>query len=136
MKPTIILLIFLFVSFTFGEEERGGEGVATNALAQAITSSNWSWEHAAGGTRKVEQVQFYHGGFTENPKNWTARWKVVGPRILEVENTRRGSRQFGNKALLVFDAAYTQFIGFDFNGRTTVNGFRREALDPAREPPK
>ena len=135
MKTIAILLSLFCIPSIFSEDAQGSKH-ESNALAQAITSSNWTWENVAGGTKSSEEVQFYRGGFTENPKFWTGRWDVAGPRILVIENTKRGARQFGNKAYLVFDASFTHFVGFDFNGKTTVEGFRREALDPKRQPPE
>lgn len=106
-----------------------------DTLAQALASSNWSWENTDGGKRSVEDIQFYQGGFADNPRFFTAHWEITGARTVVLRNTNRGTPQNGKLAYLVFDAALTHFVGFDFNGRTTVEGFRREALDPNRRPP-
>ena len=135
MKAIVILLNLFWIPFAFSEDAAGNKPEG-DSLAQAIISSNWTWENVAGGTKSSEEVQFYRGGFTENPKFWTGRWDVAGPRILVIENTKRGARHFGHKAYLVFDASFTHFVGFDFNGKTTVEGFRREAVDPKRQPPE
>ena len=133
---TFALLLGLFCSTFAHGEEAAPNRLGNDPLAQAITSSNWSWENAAGGTRSSEEIQFYRGGFTLNSRSWTARWEVTGPRTLVIENTKAGARHFGHKAYVVFDADFTHFVGFDFNGKTTVEGFRREAVDPKRQPPE
>lgn len=144
MKTIAILLGLLGLSSAFSEDAPGNKP-ESDALAQAIISSNWSWEQAAGGPKVYEEIQFYQGGFAQNSitkeglpgaQGWTARWDVAGPRMLVIENTKRGARHFGHKAYLVFDASFTHFVGFDLNGRTTVEGFRREAVDPKRQPPE
>jgi len=101
-------------------------------LRLALTSSNWSWENTDGGTKSYEEIQFYQDGVARNPRFFTARWEITGPRTVVLENTNFGTRNNGKKAYLVFDAAFVHFVGFDFNGRTIVEGFRREALDPNR----
>jgi hypothetical protein len=107
-----------------------------DALAAAVTSSNWSWEETTTGAKRYEEIQFYQDGTTGNSKfAWVAHWEVAGPRILVLENISRGARYFGQKAWLVFDATFTHFTGFDFNGRTLVEGFRRESVDPKRPRP-
>ena len=60
----------------------------------------------------------------------------VGRPVGMSPDTKRGARHFGHKAYLVFDVTFTHFVGFDFNGKTTIEGFRREALDPKRKPPE
>jgi hypothetical protein len=144
MKTIAILLSLFYIPSAFSEDAAGNKP-ESDALAQAIISSNWSWEQVAGGPKTYEEIQFYQGGFAQNStikadlprtQGWTARWDVAGPRILVIENTKRGARHFGHKAYLVFDATFTHFVGFDFNGRTTVEGFRREAVDPKRQPPE
>lgn len=135
MKTIALLLGLFWITIALCEEavpNRAGN----DALVQAIVSSNWSWENSAGETRSSEEIQFYHGGFTLNSRSWTAKWEVAGPRTLVIENTKAGARHFGHKAYLVFDADFTHFVGFDFNGKTTVEGFRREAVDPQRQPPE
>jgi len=141
MKTIAILLNLLCISFAFAEVNPGPDPEG-DALAQAIISSNWSWEQVAGGPKVYETIQFHQSGLTQNfpakrgDQGWTGHWEVVGSRILVVENTKQGANHFGHKAYLVFDATFTHFIGFDFNGKTTVEGFRREALDPKRQPPE
>jgi hypothetical protein len=135
MKTTAILFSLFCLSSVFAEDTPAKQA-DNEALAQAIVSSNWSWENSAGGTKSLEEIQFYQGGFAENSRSWTARWEIAGPRILVIENTKRGARHFGQKAYLVFDATFTHFVGFDFNGKTTVEGFRRESVDPKRQPPE
>jgi hypothetical protein len=104
-------------------------------LVRALTSSNWSWENSDGGRKSIEEIQFYRGGFAHNPKWFTARWETNGPRTIALHNTNYGTNKAGTVAYLVFDAQFTHFAGFDFNGKTTVEGFRREALDPERPAP-
>ncbi len=135
MKSLAIVISLIWIPFARCEEAPPSQAGA-ESLAQAITSSNWSWENSAGGTRSSEEIQFYLGGFTLNSRFWTAHWDVAGPRILVIEKTKTGARHFGHKAYLVFDADFTHFVGFDFNGKTTVEGFRREAVDPKRQPPE
>lgn len=144
MKTIAILLSLFYIASAFAEEA-AADKPESDALARAIIASNWSWEQVAGGSKIYEEIQFYQGGFTQNfmgkgdgPKTqgWTARWDVAGPRTLVIENTKRGAHHFGHKAYLVFDAAFTHFVGFDYNGKTTVEGFRREAVDPKRQPPE
>jgi hypothetical protein len=135
MKTIAILLGLFYLPSAFSQDAAGSKP-ESDALAQAIVSSNWSWEQVAGGPKAYEEVQFYQGGLAENSKFWTGRWEVAGPRMLVVENTKRGARHFGHKAYLVFDTTFTHFVGFDFNGKTTVEGFRREAVDSKRQPPE
>jgi len=144
MKTIAILLNLFYIASAFSEDAAGNKP-ESDALVQAIIASNWSWEQVAGGPKAYEEIQFYQGGFTQNStikgdlprtQGWTARWDVAGPRILVIENTKRGARHFGHKAYLVFDATFTHFVGFDFNGKTTLEGFRREAVDPKRQPPE
>ena len=121
MKTLAILLSLVCIPFAFSDEA-SANGPETDALAQAIISSNWSWENSAGGIKSFEEIQFYQGGFAENSRSWTAHWEVAGSRILVIENTKPGARHFGDKAYLVFDASFKHFVGFDFNGKTTVEG--------------
>jgi hypothetical protein len=107
-----------------------------DALAAAVTASNWSWEDTTTGMKRYAEIQFYEDGSTRNSKfSWVGHWEASGPRVLVLENVSRGARWFGQKCYLVFDAGFTHFIGFDFNGRTLVEGFRREAVDPKRQAP-
>jgi hypothetical protein len=133
MKTLAILLSLFCVPFAYSLDVSGGKPDA-DALAKAIISSNWSWESSANGTKNSQEIQFYQDGFTENSTAWTARWSVAGPQTLVIENTKPGARYFGRKAYLVFNASLSHFIGFDFNGKTTVEGFRRESVDPTRKP--
>ena len=144
MKTIAILLSLFYVASAFSEEDPGIKP-ENDALAQAIISSNWSWEQVAGGPKSYEEIQFYQDGSAQNfsinkdlPKaqGWTAHWEVAAPRMLVIENTKPGANHFGHKAYLVFDAAFTHFVGFDYNGKTTVEGFRREAVDPKRQHPE
>jgi hypothetical protein len=132
MKVAAILLTSLFLPFSTYSESQDGKDAA---LAKALTASNWSWENTDGGPRSVEDIQFYNGGFAQNPRFFTARWEITGPRTVVLRNTNQGTQQNGKLVYLVFDAAFTHFVGFDFNGKTTVEGFRREALDPNRPSP-
>jgi hypothetical protein len=133
MKIATILLTGLLLTQSVHSESVGGKD---DALAVAITASNWSWENTDGGKRSVEDIQFYKGGFAQNPRFFTARWEITASRTVILRNTTRGNPQNGKLAYLVFDAALTHFVGFDFNGKTTVEGFRREALDPNRPAPE
>ena len=135
MKPIQCFVIFTLFTSAIAGEKNSNSGEAEQ-FVRAITSSNWSWENSAGGRKSYEDIQFYQGGIADNPKYFTARWEVTGPRTVTLHNTNRGTPQFGTKALIVFDAAFTHYIGFDFNGKTTVEGFRREALDPNRPIPE
>jgi len=108
-----------------------------DTLLAAITSYNWTWEETASGIKKTEEVDFFRNGIVRNSTLlWTARWDIAEPRVLVLESlTRRGGvRYVGRRAYLVFDASFTHFTGFDFNGKTIVEGIRREAVDPKRLP--
>jgi hypothetical protein len=113
----------------------GSKEQETDPFVRAITSFNWSWEETTTGRKRVEEIQFYQGGLARNPQFFTATWEVTSPHVLVVKNTRPGGRNEGRMAYLVFDAGFTHYIGIDFNGRTNVEGFRREAVDPARKSP-
>ena len=130
MKLLAILLSLAFVTPAFCVESND----KTDPLVLAVTSSNWSWENSDGGKRSVEDIQFYRGGFAQNPKFFTARWEVIGARTLVLNNTNYGTAKAGTKTFIVFDAGFTHFVGFDFNGKTIVEGFRRESVDPNRLP--
>ena len=131
MKPIPVLLALLFLTSAFGLES----AEKSLPLARALTSSNWSWENSDGGKKSVEEIQFYRGGFAQNPKFFTARWETNGPRTVTLLNTNYGTDKAGTVAYLVFDAEFTHFVGIDFNGKTVVEGFRREGLDPERPAP-
>lgn len=132
MKLIPVLLTCLFLTPAFGLES----AKKALPLILALTSSNWSWENSDGGKKGVEEIQFYRGGFAQNPKFFTARWDTTGPRTVALQNTNRGTDKAGTVAYLVFDAEFTHFVGIDFNGKTVVEGFRREALDPERPAPE
>lgn len=127
----IPLLSLLFLTPAFGIEVD-----KTLPLSRAIVAANWSWENTDGGKKSVEEIQFYRGGFAQNPKFFTARWELTGPRTLSLHNTNLGTDKAGTIAYLVFDVEFTHFVGIDFNGKTVVEGFRREALDPERAAPE
>jgi hypothetical protein len=61
---------------------------------------------------------------------------VAGDHVLALENITPGARFKGHKAYLVFDAAFTHFVGFDFNGRTTIEGFPLEASGSKKKAPE
>lgn len=132
MKTPAFLLAALFLTPSLYAES---PNATADSLSLALTSSSWSWENTDSGKRSVEDIQFYRGGFAENPKFFTAQWEVTSPQTVILRNTNRRTPQDGKVAYLVFDAAFTHFVGFDFNGKTTVEGFRREALDPNRTAP-
>ncbi len=129
MKRISILLSLILLAPALANEATEAK---TDSLSVALTSSNWSWENTDGGTKSYEDIQFYQGGIAQNPKFFSARWEITGPCTVVLQNTNVGTPSNGRKAYLVFDAAFTHFIGFDFNGKTIVEGFRREALDPNR----
>jgi hypothetical protein len=133
MKLIPVLLCALLLTPIFAIDTADAKA---SALALALTSSNWSWENTDGGTRSYEEIQFFQGGLAQNSKYFSAHWETVGGRFVVLKNLNAGTPQAGKLAHLVFDAAFTHFIGIDFNGKTTVEGFRREALDPNRPAPE
>lgn len=135
MKIVAFLLMSLWLPY-IDRAVAASDAPDNEMLATAITSSNWSWEETTTGTKRFQEIRFYLGGLTGNSQfPWRAHWEILGPRILVLENITPNARYFGQKSYLVFDAKLDHFIGFDFNGRTIVEGFRREAVDPKRQPP-
>ena len=126
MKRIALLLSLLCCQSAFAEEDA--------ALVSALTSFNWTWQDIVGGPKHLEAVQFYANGLAKCDPFWTGRWSVAGPHLLVIENTHRNDELQGRKAYLVFDADISHYTGYDFNGRTTIEGLRREALDPERKP--
>jgi hypothetical protein len=136
MKTIAIVLSLICVPAAFSglNSERQPR---KDPLVSAITSSNWSWEEFASGAKRVEAMQFSPNGMAENTRfHWTARWEVAGDHILALENITPGGRFKGHKAYLVFDAAYTHFVGFDFNGKTTIEGFPQDTVDSKKKAPE
>jgi hypothetical protein len=132
MKIPTILLTLLFVGSAFCDDP---ESLTNDALVKAVTSSNWSWETNSSGTKTFSDIQFYQGGLARNSKFFTSGWKATGPRTLRLENTKEGGSNEGKVAYLVFDADFTRFVGIHFDGKSIVEGSRRESIDPARTPP-
>jgi hypothetical protein len=132
MKLSLLLSSLFVASALFGEP--GAE--KADSLTQALTAFNWSWENYASGVKRFEDIQFYKGGLAENPQFFTARWEITGSRTVTLHNTNRGTPSNGKRAYLVFDASLTRYVGIDFNGKTNVEGFRRESVDPDRAPEK
>jgi hypothetical protein len=89
---------------------------------RALTSWQWTWVNkvSSPGEESTADLQFHPGGQAECPDYWTARWEITGPRtvVLTLED--------GRQASLVFNAKYTRYTGFDYNGLTTVKGVARE----------
>ena len=131
MKGKSILVVLLGLVSALGVEKPA----ATEAAAQALMSHNWIWAESVNGTKKLEDLNFYKGGYAHNPEWFTARWECTGPRTFVLHNTNYGTRMAGTVAHLVFDEKLVHFVGFDFDGKYFVEGFRREAVDPNREPP-
>lgn len=86
-----------------------------------LVGFHWTWINkvAVPGEKSVEGLTFHHDGRVVNEKYWTGHWDVVGPRMLVL--TLEGQR-----AYLVFNAEHSHYVGFDFNGVTTVSGNRGE----------
>jgi hypothetical protein len=126
----LLLPVFLpiLTAFSLAAEPEKAVAEKTDALALALMSNNWSWENVDAGKRSVEEIQFYQGGIAENPRFFSCKWEITSPRTVMLQNTRT--------AYLVFDADFTHYIGFDFNGKTLVEGYRREWLDPKRPAPE
>ena len=128
MKFLAAIFGFFFTVATFGEEV----APAPATLAEAIVSFNWSWENVFNGPKAFEEIQFFQGNLARN--RWTAHWEITGPRTLTLHMFHDDGQPDDREAYLVFDAAFTHYIGIDFNGTTNIEGFRRQALDPERKP--
>jgi hypothetical protein len=104
------------------EDPEVAEANDKELFRHALTSFQWTWVNkvSSPGEKSTEDLQFHGDGHAENPEYWTARWEITGPRtvVLTLED--------GRQAYLVFNARYTRYTGFDYNGLTTVKGAARE----------
>jgi hypothetical protein len=133
---TVMKSLFVLVSLVCLVSATGVETPAANeALAKTLMSHKWIWAESVSGTKKLEELNFYKAGYAQNPEWFTARWECTGPRTFVLHNTNYGTHMAGKVAHLVFDEALVHFVGFDFDGKFFVEGFRREPVDPNREPP-
>ena len=130
MRTPSILVCFLCLASALGV----AKPVGADALAQTLMSYNWIWAESVSGTKKLENLHFYKAGFAQNPEFFTARWECTGPRTFILHNTNHGTHMAGKVAYLVFDEALVHFVGIDFDGKSFVEGFRREGVDPNRDP--
>jgi hypothetical protein len=131
MRPLVFLFAPLLLATAYCQKEADGKD---DALALALISNNWSWEPTVTGKKESQEIQFYPGGIAENRRYFSCSWEIIAPRTVLLQNTNN-SRDNGKLAHLVFDAEFKHFVGMDFDGKSVLEGFRREPLDPKRPIP-
>ena len=84
----------------------------------------------------IDEIRFYRDGVAQNPGFFNARWEVTGIRTVVLQNTNPKSPNSHKKAYLSFNASFSSYEGIDFNGKTKLEGVRRQPADPNALSPK
>jgi len=119
------------LGYAFAQDDDRGTvaglaGSVTNApaefkLARAIPDTTWEWG------LNSERIKFGKDGLIDHP-GWEERglvtsWKVIDTHtvLLTIEKGRRMDRW----AILVFNADFTEYAGYDFHGDGKIKPCKR-----------